>query len=382
MSKVIASEYVSFGHPDKMADQISDALLDEYLKQDKNSLTGIEVLIKDNVVVLGGEVNSKSKINVDNVVRKTVSNIPFSDVHKLGYEDIKVINLIGQQSKEINSGIEHEDGVFGAGDQGFMVGYATNHTPSYLPLGLYIAKTICNYISINLNPLYGPDVKSQVIVEYGDNGSIKLKSILVSTMHTNIDLTTVRINIMNHILNNLVGLDENIYKTYIQNNDDLLLTVNPCGSWNVGGPVADCGVTGRKIVVDQYGGYCNVGGGAFSGKDGTKVDRSAAYMARYLAKNIVASDITNECKVELSYIIGVPHPSSINIETDVNIDTDKLIEFIYDEIDLTPNGIINLFGLREPIYSNTAKYGHFGISEYPWEDTSILSNKIKKLFNK
>lgn len=381
MKKVIASEYVSFGHPDKIADQISDALLDEYLKGDVNSLTGIEVMVKDNVVILGGEVNSMTRFDIDKKVRETVSNIPFSPIHKLGYDDIKIINLIGQQSPEINKGVKHEDGVIGAGDQGFMVGYATNKTPNKLPLGLYLARYICNYVATEMGLQFGPDVKSQVIVEYNDGETPKVKSILVSTMHTNIDLATVRITIMQSILQNKVGIDNDVFNTYLKDNDDLLLTVNPCGSWNIGGPVADCGVTGRKIVVDQYGGYCNVGGGAFSGKDGSKVDRSAAYMARYIAKNIVSSGIANDCKVELSYMIGVPHPTSINIETDSTVDVEELISFIYDNVDLTPTGIINLFKLKEPIFYNTARYGHFGNSEYPWEDTSILADKIKKEFN-
>jgi len=377
MKKIIVSEYVSFGHPDKIADQISDALLDAYLVVDPETKSGIEVLIKDNVIVLGGEVKSTGVINHNSAVLDVMETFNFSDKHNLQPENLKIINLIGKQSPEINKGIEQGNGIIGAGDQGFMVGYASNETPNYLPLGVYISKIICQYVSMYLK-YAGPDTKSQVIVDYSDGVPV-VKHILVSTMHRN-SLEEIRKIVRRSIIYNEVGLNVNIFKKYIKDNNDLIIDVNPCGSWEIGGPVADCGVTGRKIVVDQYGGYCNVGGGAFSGKDGgSKVDRSGAYMARYIAKNIVAAGIANTCKITLSYIIGVPEPSSINIETEPSLNTDILEKFIRQEIDLTPNGINERFGLTNPIYYKTARYGHFGNESYPWEKVDLVG-LLKKEF--
>jgi len=376
MKKIVVSEYVSFGHPDKIADQISDALLDAYLLVDPKTKSGIEVLIKDNVIVLGGEVKSNGIINHKSVVLDVMDTFGFSDKHNLQPENLKIINLIGKQSPEINKGVEQEDGVIGAGDQGFMVGYASNETPNYLPLGVYISKIICQYVSEYLK-YAGPDAKSQVIVDYSDGVPV-VKHILVSTMHRK-SLEEIRKVVKRSIIYNEVGLNINIFEKFIKDNNDLIIDVNPCGSWEIGGPVADCGVTGRKIVVDQYGGYCNVGGGAFSGKDSSKVDRSGAYMARYIAKNVVASGFANTCKITLSYVIGVPEPSSINIETEPKFNTDIIENFIRKEIDLTPKGIIERFELTNPIYYKTARYGHFGNKSYTWEKLNLVDS-IKKEF--
>ena len=377
--KTITSEYVSYGHPDKIADQISDAILDAYLEKDKNCRTGIEVMVKDNVVILGGEVNSTATINYDEIVRNVFKNLPFSKEHHLAPNEIKIINLIGKQSTEIHNGVDKGKGIIGAGDQGFMVGYASNETYTYMPLGHYLAKKICQYIA-SLTPLYGPDTKSQVTVEYDEDNTPRVKHILISTMHQN-SLDNCRNDITKYIINNEINISQYIFDNYIKNNNDLVIDVNPCGEWRTGGPVSDCGVTGRKIVVDAYGGYCNVGGGAFSGKDLTKVDRSAAYMCRYLAKNIVATGICNTAKVELSYMIGIPEPSAINIELDINNDkSDKIIEWIKSHIDLTPKGIIERFEGFYPRYYNTAKNGHYGYNVdgnkeletlYPWEKIDI-----------
>ena len=377
MSKIIVSEYVSFGHPDKIADQISDAILDEFLLTDENVKTGIEVLIKDNVVVLGGEINSTTTVDYDKVVRNVMSKFHFSDKHKLNPSDIKIINLIGKQSPEINGGVVQEEGIIGAGDQGFMVGYASNESPNCLPLGVYLSKTICQFVSTDISTSIGPDVKSQVIIDYSGTEPI-LKHILVSTMHTS-TLSEIRSIITDVILNNKIGIYTDIFDKYFKNNYDLVIVVNPCGSWEIGGPVSDCGVTGRKIVVDQFGGYCNVGGGGFSGKCDSKIDRSAAYVSRYIAKNIVASGLSNTCKVTLSYMIGVPDPSSIDIEVDTDIDVNVIEKFIRENVDLTPKGISDRFKLKRPIYYNTARYGHYGNDYYPWEQTD-LSEKIKNLF--
>lgn len=379
---VITCESVSYAHPDKIADAISDAILDEFLKQDSNAKTGIETLVKDNIVVLGGEVSSTATVNYEEVVRNVFKNLPFSKEHHLAPNEIKIINLIGKQSTEIHNGVDKGKGIIGAGDQGFMVGYASNETYTYMPLGHYLAKKICQYIA-SLTPLYGPDTKSQVTVEYDENNIPTVKHILISTMHQN-SLDNCRNDITRYIINNEVNMSPLVFKKYIKDNNDLVIDINPCGVWRTGGPVSDCGVTGRKIVVDAYGGYCNVGGGAFSGKDLTKVDRSAAYMCRYLAKNIVATGICNTAKVELSYMIGIPEPSAINVELDINNDkADKIIEWIKTHIDLTPKGIIERFDGLYPRYYNTARNGHYGYNVngneeleklYPWEKINFSNS--------
>ena len=381
MKRKITSEFVGFGHPDKVADQISDAILDEYLKRDPNTRAGIEVMIKDNIVVLGGEVNSKAAIDYDSTVRKVISNIPYPEEHNLSASNIKIINLIGKQSPEISNGIEKEDGIVGAGDQGFTVGFASNETEDYLPLGVYVAKKICKYIEKQTKKGLGPDCKSQVIMEYEDNGKARIDSILVSSMHKGC-LETDRLQIISMIENNEIGLSNNIFEKYIKKGN-FLIKVNPCGEWRIGGSVSDCGMTGRKIVVDQYGGYAPVGGGSISGKCMSKIDRSAAYLCRYIAKNIVAAGLSDNAKVELSYIIGEPQPSSINIEMNTNKELEEEItKWIVSHIDLSPSGIIKRFDGSYPRYYYTARNGHFGISNneienenikkiYPWEVTDL-----------
>ena len=376
-NKLIASEFVSFGHPDKIADQIADAIIDEFLRKDINARTGIEVMVKDNIVVLGGEVNSSATIDYDKVVRDVYSRLKFPPEHHLAPNEIKVINLIGKQSNEIHSGVDKGDEI-GAGDQGFMVGYASNETSVYMPLGHQIAKTICDYVANQ--DVWGPDTKSQVIVEYDNGKAVAIHSILVSTMHQ-CSLECVREGVELAIRYNLVGLDEDVYENFIKGKD-IKIDVNPCGSWQIGGPVSDCGITGRKLVVDSYGGYCNIGGGNYSGKDFSKVDRSGAYMARYLAKNIVASGFCDFCRVTLSYMIGVAQPCSVEI--DVNRNEDKVPQikkWIADNIDLTPKGIIDRFTQNVfPFYYQTSRDGHFGFNEEipslfrrEWERLDIAS---------
>lgn len=387
-TKIITSEYVSYGHPDKVADQISDALLDEYLTQDRDTRAGIETMIKDNVVVIGGEVKSKAKIDIEDIVRRTIDIINYPESHKLSGDDIKIINLIGKQSPEISNGVDRDDcdGI-GAGDQGFVVGMASNETNEYMPLGVYVARQICK--SVPLVEGLGPDVKTQVCVEYGARVP-QIKSIIVSTMHSEeLNVEKVREIINELIKTNRVGInnvmDDDIFFKYIKDKDiDYFINVN--GEWNVGGPISDCGLTGRKIVVDQYGGHCNVGGGAFSGKDMSKVDRSGAYMCRYLAKNIVDAGLADEAKVELSYIISEPQPCAIKVELKGDYTTpianlDRQIEkYIKENIDLTPKGIIDRFfpcGIN-PIFYNTARNGHFGYNDnetyYPWESLDFSNN--------
>ena len=375
--RIIVSECVTNGHPDKIADRIADEILGEFYTLDPNTRAGIEVMVKDNIVVLGGEVTSVSTVDYDTIVRRVYQQLNFPEWHGLAPDKIKVINLLGKQSLEINSGVDREDGSIGAGDQGFVCGFATNETPEYLGLGQYIAKKICRFIERSEG--FGPDGKSQVIVRYDSFGKAHVESILVSSMHhgTWDSLANAKAYISWSIVTNDVGFDKDIFENYIKGAH---VVVNPCGEWHTGGPVADCGVTGRKIVVDQFGGYCSVGGGNLTGKDMSKVDRSGAYMARYLAKNIVASGAADTAKVELSYMIGVPEPSSMDVQVnDEPVKSKRLSDIILNNIDLTPQGIINRFG-RVP-YSAIACYGHYGVSEdvngfdiskmYGWEQTDM-----------
>ena len=394
-TKIVTSEYVSYGHPDKVADQVSDALLDDYLTIDSNTRAGIETMIKDNIVIVGGEVKTEAtNVNIEQTVRNVLDLVNYPDSHKLHGNDIKIINLIGEQSQEISKGVDRDDcDCIGAGDQGFVVGFASNETNEYIPLGVYVARQICK--GVTLVDGLGPDVKTQVCVEYGARLP-KIKSIVVSTMHSDVfDIENVRRIIDNLIKTNRVGInnvmDDEVFFRYIKDkNIDYFINVN--GTWVIGGPISDCGLTGRKIVVDQYGGYCNVGGGAFSGKDMSKVDRSGAYMCRYLAKNIVDAGLADEARVELSYVIGEPQPCAIKVElknahTTPIANLDKQIEmYIKENIDLTPKGIIERFfpcGMK-PIFFNTARNGHFGYNDntalYPWEKLD-LSDKLREYIN-
>jgi len=386
MKRTVVCEYVGFGHPDAVADQVSDALLDEFLKQDPNTRAGIEVMVKDNIVVLGGEVKSKGKIDYDSTVRKVFDSLPYPVNHHLSADEIKVINLIGKQSPEISRGVDKEDGTVAAGDQGFVVAMASNETEDYMPLGMHIAKKICQYVASQTALGFGPDCKSQVITIYDEKGHAYIDSILVSTMHQG-DLEADRKTIETMIRHNRMGFSDYVLtKYFLCTAHKPKIIVNPNGEWRIGGSVSDCGMTGRKIVVNQFGGYCSVGGGNLNGKDMSKIDRSAAYMCRYLAKNIVAAGISDTAKVELSYMIGVPQPSSINIELNRSQDrTDDIIQWIKDNVDLSPSGIIQRFDGGHPRNLHTARYGHYGKSDkemedkaiariYPWERTDIAND--------
>ena len=369
------TEYVSNGHPDKVADQISDAVLDEILKQDKNSRVAVETLVKDNLVVLGGEINTTASIDYNKLVQNVVKDIGYVDPeHGFYYKNLTVINVIGKQSSEIHSAVDGEE--LGAGDQGFMVGFATNETETYMPLGIYISKKIGEMVKNT--DLMGPDIKTQVSI---DEENKRVYSVLVSTMHKNsLTLDQLRLILTDKITNNQMGLTEDVFNLFDINTE---IHINPAGSWNVGGPVSDCGLTGRKIVVDQYGPYCPIGGGAFSGKDGSKVDRSGAYLARYIAKNIVSSGLVDKCSVEISYMIGVAMPSSLYINTyDDSINTDILVDVITENMPLKPQDIINHFKLTEPLFYETAKNGHYGNDNLPWEKTDFSSLIKEKYYQK
>ena len=394
MSKTVVCEYVGFGHPDAVADQVSDALLDEFLRQDPNTRAGIEVMVKDNIVVLGGEVKSQGKIDYDSTVRKVFENLPYPVNHHLSAGEIKVINLIGKQSPEISRGVDQEGGIIGAGDQGFVVAMASNESEDYMPLGMHIAKKICQYIASQTALGFGPDCKSQVITVYDEKGHAYIDSILVSTMHQG-DLDADRKTIETMIRHNRMGFSDYVLtKYFLCTSNKPKIIVNPNGEWRIGGSVSDCGVTGRKIVVNQFGGYCPVGGGNLGGKDMSKIDRSAAYMCRYLAKNIVAAGISDTARVELSYMIGVPQPSSINIELNRSQDrTDDIIQWIKDNVDLSPSGIIKRFDGGFPRYYNTALNGHYGKTDeemkdfetaklYPWEKTDLVGGLLHFLNTK
>lgn len=374
--RLITNESVSFGHPDKIADQISDAILDAILSVDKDAKVAVEAMVKDNCVILGGEVTAFATVDYNEIVREVVKIAGYNNPeHGFYWKNLTIINFIGKQSREINDAVELNDEI-GAGDQGFMTGYATNETDTYMPIGCYISKKIVDFVTIDYSG-FGPDAKTQVTIEENDKKEIRVHTILVSTMHDiDISLDDVRKFIKNSILNNNIELPENIFNLIDENTN---IVVNPAGSWHVGGPVSDCGVTGRKIVVDQYGPYCPVGGGAYSGKDGTKVDRSGSYLCRYIAKNIVAAGIARKCKVEIAYMIGVKEPASLNIDTFGDyINDEKLTNLVKTIFPLTPKQIINHFGLNQPIYFDLAHNGHYGRNHLPWEKLDMV-DKLKNL---
>lgn len=388
MKRTVISEYVGLGHPDKVADLISDALLDEFLRYDTNTRAGIEVMIKDNIVVLGGEVKSTAQIDYEKVVRATIDSVDYPANHHLTGDDIKVINLIGKQSPEISRSVDQEGGVIGAGDQGFCVGFASNETETYMPLGVYLAREISRCGAFCHEEI-GPDIKTQVVVTYDEAGKSHVDSILVSTMHQ-CSLKECRSIVLDYIMRNLICIDKELHQRHIiEDNPDII--INPAGEWRIGGSLSDCGMTNRKIVVDQYGGYAPVGGGGLSGKDMTKVDRSATYMCRYLAKNIVAAGIADTAKVELAYMIGVPQPCAINIELNRNQEqSDRIISWIREHIDLSPKGIMERFDASMPRYNMVTQFGHFGISDaelinmegkkyFPWEKTDIAADLAKAI---
>lgn len=391
-NKIVTSEYVSYGHPDKLADQIADQILYDISLVDKNVRAGIEVMVKDNIVVLGGEISTTADINYDTCVRKVFDDIGYPQNHHLTPSDIKVINLIGKQSPEISTMVDKENGTIGAGDQGFCVGYASNETPDYMPLGHYLAQKICLRVCHMTNRkfgqnrcVFGPDVKTQVIVSYDENENATVDYILVSSMHPEGHIEDLREAVRRSIWGNIGMFDDDTFEMYIKGKD-IKIDVNPYGYWSIGGPISDCGVTGRKVVVDQFGGYCNVGGGAFSGKDLTKVDRSGAYMARYLAKNIIATGICDNAKVELSYVIGESEPCALNIELNRNCVIVPFIkDYIIKNIDLSPSGIINRFtenGRRNIMYTLLSRFGHYGdLRGRPWERLDFyddLNGKINE----
>ena len=377
------SESVSEGHPDKVCDKISDAILDELIRIDHQARVGCEVFATTNQVVVGGEVGLKNTMKIEDLSELVIETVR-STVKNIGYEqkgfhwnDLKILNLLHQQSPDIAQGVDRE----GAGDQGIMFGYAVNETPELMPAPLQYSQAILKRLSIarkdELKDKLGPDSKSQLTVNYINGIPHSIKSIVVSIQHFDEQLTSENIKeiITPYIL-------ETLPDGWITENT--IWHVNPTGKFVIVGPDGDAGLTGRKIIVDTYGGSAPHGGGAFSGKDPTKVDRSAAYAARYLAKNIVSSGLATKCVIQLSYAIGVSQPLSIFVNTfnSNNVPESKIIDSILKSMDLSPSGIIKHLNLQKPIYSKTAAYGHFGQphgddGSFSWEKTDLIE-KLKQ----
>jgi len=366
------SESVSEGHPDKVADQISDAVLDALLAQDPKSRVACETLVKTGMVILAGEVTTHAWVDLEALVRKVVCDIGY-DHGDIGFDgnSCAVLNAIGKQSPDIAMGVdEGEDHEQGAGDQGLMFGYASNETDVLMPAPItyshLLVKRQADVRKNNTLPWLRPDAKSQITFRYENNKPVAIDAVVLSTQHSP--------EISNKALHEAV-MDEIILPVLPKEwlHKDTKFFINPTGQFIIGGPVGDCGLTGRKIIVDTYGGMARHGGGAFSGKDPSKVDRSAAYMARYVAKNIVAAGLAERCEIQVSYAIGIAEPTSITVETfgTSKLSEDRLVQIIRDNFDLRPKGLIATLDLLKPIYQTTAAYGHFGRTEdsFSWEKT-------------
>jgi S-adenosylmethionine synthetase len=366
------SESVSEGHPDKVADQISDAVLDALLAQDPRSRVACETLVKTGMVVLAGEITTNAWVDLEALVRKVVCEIGY-DHGDIGFDgqSCAVLNAIGKQSADIAMGVdEGENHEQGAGDQGLMFGYASNETDVLMPAPItYSHLLVKRQSEVRKNktlPWLRPDAKSQITFRYENNKPVAIEAVVLSTQHSP--------DISNKALHEAV-MDEIILPVLPKEwlHKDTKYFINPTGQFIIGGPVGDCGLTGRKIIVDTYGGMARHGGGAFSGKDPSKVDRSAAYMARYVAKNIVAAGLAERCEIQVSYAIGVAEPTSITVETfgTSKLSEDRLVQIIRDNFDLRPKGLITMLDLLKPIYQTTAAYGHFGRTEdsFSWEKT-------------
>lgn len=371
------SESVTEGHPDKICDQISDAILDAFLEKDPNSRVACEVVITTGVVFVTGEISSSANINIESIVRHTLNKIGYNRA-KYGFdsETCSVLTSIHEQSPDIaigvNQSLESKLGGYsdcfdtGAGDQGMMFGFACNETEEYMPLAISLAhkltKRLTDIRKAGILPYLRPDGKSQVTVEYLDDKPVHIDTIVISAQHgPHITHEKITNDIYNEVILPVIPQELLDEKTKIY--------INPTGRFVIGGPMGDSGLTGRKIIVDTYGGYAAHGGGAFSGKDPTKVDRSACYAARYIAKNIVASGIATKCQVQLAYAIGVAQPVSINVNTfgTGKIPDTDICDIVEKNFDLRPKAIIEYFDLCKPIYQQTAAYGHFGRNEFPWE---------------
>jgi len=372
-SYLMTSESVSEGHPDKMADQISDAILDAILNEDKGCRVAVETLVKTGLVVLAGEITTSAEVDYESIARDTIKQIGY-DKEELGFDhkSCKVLSAISKQSPDIAMGVDRDSKESqGAGDQGMMFGYATSETTELMPTTIVLSHQLVKKQSqvrkSNELEWLRPDAKSQVTVRFSNGKPEFIDTVVLSTQHDEeISMDEIEKKVIEHIIKPTLP-------TNLITNDTKFL-INPTGSFIIGGPVGDCGLTGRKIIVDTYGGMARHGGGAFSGKDPSKVDRSAAYAARYVAKNIVAAELADRCEIQVSYAIGVAKPTSVRIKTfdTEKISKEKIVDLVDEHFDLTPFGIMNMLDLLQPIYQKTAAYGHFGREDenFPWEETN------------
>jgi S-adenosylmethionine synthetase len=369
---VFTSESVSEGHPDKMADQISDAILDAILADDIHARVAVETMVKTGMVVIAGEVTTSTYVELEEVVRKVIVDIGY-DSSDVGFDgnSCAVLNAIGKQSPDIAMGVnEGDDKEQGAGDQGLMFGYATNETKVLMPAPIYYSHRLverqAHLRKEGVLPWLRPDAKSQVTLRYADGKPVAVDAVVLSTQHDpDISQADIREAILENVIEHVLP-EEWLHA-------DTQYHINPTGQFIIGGPVGDCGLTGRKIIVDTYGGMARHGGGAFSGKDPSKVDRSAAYAGRYVAKNIVAAGLAERCEIQMSYAIGVAEPTSISIDTfgTGQISENHIVELIRENFDLRPKGLVEMLDLKRPIYRKTAAYGHFGRedADFTWEKT-------------
>jgi len=381
---LFTSESVSEGHPDKLCDQISDAVLDAHLAHDPDSRVACESLAKTGMIVIAGEITSKARVSYTDVAREVVRDIGYTD-SAMGFDGntCAILTAVEQQSPDISQGVTEGEGLHkeqGAGDQGMMFGYACDETPEFMPLPIQMAHSLVKYLAKIRKGgeayFLRPDSKSQVTVEYRGGKPVKVKSVVISSQHSpEVEYSKLRETIIDGVIKAVIPPE------YLSK--ETVFHVNPTGRFVVGGPQGDCGLTGRKIIVDTYGGMGRHGGGAFSGKDPSKVDRSAAYMARYVAKNIVAAELAQRCEVQLAYCIGVAQPVSVLVDTfgTGSISETAIAKIVQDVFNLTPKGIIQALDLKRPIYRSTASYGHFGRTpedgHFTWEKTDRVED-LKK----
>ena len=367
-SYLFTSESVSEGHPDKIADQISDAVLDEILKQDPKARVACETYVKTGMALVGGEITTSAWVDIENLTRQVICDIGYKH-SEMGFDgnSCAVLNAIGKQSSDINQGVDRENPLDqGAGDQGIMFGYATNETEVLMPAAItYAHRLMEKQAEVRKSGKLAwlrPDAKSQVTLKYEDNKIVGVDAVVLSTQHSEeVSQKEIYEGVMEEIIKPILPSEWLSQQTKY--------FINPTGRFVIGGPMGDCGLTGRKIIVDTYGGAARHGGGAFSGKDPSKVDRSAAYTARYVAKNIVAAGLADRCEIQLSYAIGVAEPTSIMVETfgTGKVSNEVLVKLVREFFDLRPYGLIKMLNLIQPIYRQTAAYGHFGREQFPWE---------------
>ncbi len=371
-SLLFTSESVTEGHPDKMADQISDAVLDSIFEKDPYGRVACETFVTTGLAIVGGEITTETYVDIPQIVRKVIKEIGYIDAtYGFDAETCGILSTIDQQSPDIAMGVDRD----GAGDQGMMFGFATDETEELMPMPILLAhnltKRLAEVRKKNILPYLRPDGKSQVTIEYVDGQPKWVHTVVISAQHSpDVKLVDLRNDIITHVI-------KPILPEHMVNDHEIIIHINPTGRFVIGGPQGDAGLTGRKIIVDTYGGYAPHGGGAFSGKDPTKVDRSASYAARYVAKNIVAAKLAKKCTLQIAYAIGVAEPVSIMIDTHgsgVMPDT-EIAKLVEKNVDLTPKGIIEKLDLRRPIYQKTASYGHFGRTEktFTWENTDLVN---------